>query len=69
MKKKIEAQILRVRRWILTKLLEFKYRNQEATECCCGRTVGDCGNNYGNGCRSMKEYVITSEVNRRLKGK
>lgn len=46
------------------KQLEFHYRNQSDTECCCGGTVGCNMGTCNATCRSMKEYVITSQIER-----
>lgn len=48
------------RRW-----LEFKYRHQDDSVCCCGSNMGEGGSIcHHGGCRSMKEYVIDRELER-----
>ena len=67
MRAKIKAKIRLWRRALLTKWLRFRYRNQDDMVCCCGDDMR-LGARYGciASCRSMKEYVITSEVDRRI---
>ena len=43
--------------------LEWKYRNVDPELCCCGDTIGQGGSIcYHGGCRSAKEYAITSRL-------
>lgn len=47
--------------------LEFRYRNQDGETCCCGSQIGKGGDIcYHGGCRSMKDYVIEKEIERRF---
>lgn len=47
--------------------LNFKYRSCDPGVCCCGSDLGTGGSIcYHGGCRSMKEYVITADVERRF---
>ena len=43
--------------------LNFKYRGYDPDICCCGGTVGEGSEicRHG-GCRSLKEYTITREL-------
>lgn len=43
--------------------LRFKYRKYDDTICCCGASIGSGGDIcYHGGCRSLKEYIITKEI-------
>lgn len=46
-------------------LEHWKYRHYDHDICCCGDYMGHGGSIcYHGGCRSMKEYIITSELDR-----
>ena len=54
-------------RKLLIKWLEFRYRNQSENVCCCGGDLRFCKPSSCEATgRSLKEYVISSEVKRRL---
>lgn len=43
--------------------VNWKYRKYDDELCCCGEQIGHGGSIcYHGGCRSMKEYTITSEL-------
>jgi len=44
-------------------LERWKYRKYDDELCCCGEQMGHGGSIcYHGGCRSMKEYVVTCEM-------
>lgn len=46
-------------------LVRWRYRNTDPDVCCCGSNIGEGGELcYHGGCRSMKEYAITKELDR-----
>jgi hypothetical protein len=52
-----------IRRFFLRRWLNWKYRKQDPDVCCCGCMLGHGGSIcHHGGCRSMKEYVITTEM-------
>jgi len=49
--------------WCRKLWLNWKYRHYDPDVCCCGCMMGEGGSIcHHGGCRSMKEYVITSEL-------
>ncbi len=52
-----------LRRWIKRNWLTWKYRKIDPNLCCCGCELGQGGSIcHHGGCRSMKEYCITTEI-------
>ena len=49
-----------IKKWYLE---HWKYRHHNHEICCCGEQIGHGGSIcYHGGCRSMKEYLITTEM-------
>lgn len=43
--------------------LKWRYRKVDPELCCCGDVMGEGGSICGHGgCRSAKEYAITSQT-------
>lgn len=56
-------EIVPLQRMIRRRRVEWKYRNEDPDVCCCGCMMGQGGSIcHHGGCRSMKEYCITSEM-------
>ena len=53
-----------VKRWLLKKRFEFKYRKVDPDVCCCG--ASDCSGDYSHPYTNAKEYHIDLEVRRVL---
>lgn len=50
--------------------LRWEYRHIDPDECCCGCTIGEGGDICGHGgCRSAKEYAISTRLLERSNGK
>jgi len=61
--KTILAWFRSLQRMVRRRRLEWKYRNEDPDVCCCGCMMGQGGSIcHHGGCRSMKEYCITSEM-------
>jgi len=55
-------------RFIKRLYLKWKYRTFDSNVCCCGGDVSDGGYSCTAPCRSLKEYTITSELDKPKKG-
>lgn len=52
-----------MKRFIKRLYFLWKYRNVDPDLCCCGCNIGTGGSIcHHGGCRSAKEYAITSQV-------
>lgn len=67
----LKTKLKNLKRLVLKRWLEFKYRHQDPDVCCCGN---DMYRGYDPGvvpihcqasCRSLKDYVIEKELERR----
>jgi hypothetical protein len=56
-----------LKRAVLKRWLEFQYRNQDGSVCCCGddMDLAHPGLSCPGYCRSLKDYVIDKELERR----
>lgn len=63
---KLKLQWKLLRRAVLKRWLEFRYRNQDDNVCCCGGYIYERGRkvNCEFPCRSLKEYTIEQELKR-----
>ena len=55
---------MNIKKWILTKRFEFKYRKVDPDVCCCGSS--DCKGDYSHPYVNAKEYYIDLAVRRAL---
>lgn len=62
----MNALYRKLRRAVLKRWLEFRYRNQDDDTCCCGDDMNYAhpGLSCPGCCLSMKEYVIEKELER-----
>lgn len=64
---RIKTLLKKLRRATLKRWLEFKYRHQDPDVCCCGDDMyrGKSPWSCPATCRSLKEYVIECELEKR----
>ena len=55
---------MNIKRWLLQKSFEFKYRKIDADVCCCGSS--NCEGDYSHSYTNAKEYHIDLAVRRAL---
>jgi len=57
----------RIRKFLYRQWLEWKYQNVDPEVCCCGELIGNGGSICAHdGCRSAREYAITSAIERKF---
>lgn len=60
-----DASVMLTRRFWVIVYLHWKHRDKDPEVCCCGCYMGKGGSIcYHGGCRSMKEYIITCDLER-----